>query len=98
MAKKKIDFSNPVPLKKDEFCSIVAEKAGITKKNATKAVNAFIETIQEQVGAGKSITFLKFGTFKVAHRNARTGRNPQTGEEIDIPASDKLAFSSKVSF
>lgn len=74
-------------LNKTELVSSVAEKAGITKKDAEKAVNAVFDVIGEALAQGDRIQLVGFGTFEVRERAARTGRNPRTGDEIDIPAT-----------
>lgn len=74
-------------MNKTELVSSVAEKAGITKKDAEKAVNAVFDVIGEALAQGDRIQLVGFGTFEVRERAARTGRNPRTGDEIDIPAT-----------
>lgn len=74
-------------MNKTELVSGVAEKAGITKKDAEKAVNAVFDVIGEALAQGDRIQLVGFGTFEVRERAARTGRNPRTGDEIDIPAT-----------
>jgi DNA-binding protein HU-beta len=77
---------------KADLVGKIAEKTGLTKANAERALNAFIEAIEETlVGEGK-ITLTGFGTFMVDERKARTGRNPRTGAEINIPASKVVKF------
>lgn len=73
-------------MNKTELVSAVAEKSELTKKNATKAVDAVFETIKNVLASGDSVQLLGFGTFEVRERSARKGRNPQTGEEIEIAA------------
>ena len=82
----------------EALVSAIAEKAGISKKDAKAAVDALTATVVESVKEGKEIRLIGFGTFKKAHRDARKGRNPQTGEEIQIAASDSLAFKSNVKY
>ena len=79
-------------MKKAEFIKAVAEQAGTTQKNADAIVAAALDAIRDALKAGDSVTFLKFGTFKVSERAARTGRNPQTGKAIKIPASKLPVF------
>ncbi len=79
-------------MNKAELISSVAEKAELTKKDAEKAVNAVFETIEEALAAGEKVQLVGFGTFEVRARAARTGRNPQTGEEIQIAATNVPAF------
>lgn len=74
-------------MKKSELVSKVVDKVdGLNAEVASKAINAIFETIAEELQAGGSYNQDKFGTFKVVTRAARKGRNPQTGEQIDIAA------------
>ncbi|TYC50249.1 HU family DNA-binding protein [Weissella muntiaci] len=79
-------------MSKAEFVAKVSDKTELTKKDSEKAVNAFLETIQETMVAGDTVSFVGFGSFEVRERAARKGRNPQTGEEIEIAASKVPAF------
>ncbi|NLP18268.1 MAG: HU family DNA-binding protein [Firmicutes bacterium] len=81
-------------MNKGELITSVANKIDITKKDAEKAVNAVFETIQETMATGERVQLIGFGTFEVRDRKARKGRNPQTGEEIDIPAAKVPAFKA----
>ena len=81
-------------MNKSELINSVAESAGITKKDATAAVEAVFETIQTTLGQGDRVQVIGFGTFEVRERAARKGRNPQTGKEIDIAASKVPAFKA----
>ena len=76
----------------------VAAKAEIKKKDAEVAVNAVIEAIEEALKAGEKVQLVGFGTFEVKERGARTGRNPQTGEAIEIAASKHPAFTAGKAF
>ncbi len=71
---------------KAELVSYIAKEAGITKANAEKALDAFIKAVMEALSKGEKVTLVGFGTFYVAERAERRGRNPQTKEEIIIPA------------
>jgi len=77
---------------KTDLVSSVAEKAELTKKDAEKAVNALLASIEESLASGDKIQLVGFGTFEVRERAARKGRNPQTGEEIEIAAAKVPAF------
>lgn len=77
---------------KQELVAGIAEKAECTKKDAVKYLDATIETISETLARGEKISLVGFGTFDVVERAARTGRNPQTGEEIVIPTSKAPKF------
>lgn len=72
----------------------VAEKANLTKKEADRVVSAVLESIEEALAAGDKVQLVGFGTFEVKDRAARTGRNPKTGEEIDIPATRVPVFKA----
>ena len=80
-------------MKKDELIAIVSESADITKKSAGDAINAAIEGITSVLEKGDSISLIGFGSFKVVERAAREGRNPSTGEKIQIPASKGVKFT-----
>jgi DNA-binding protein HU-beta len=77
---------------KTELVSKMAEKAGISKANAEKALKAFMEAVQEALAKGDKIALVGFGTFSVAERAAREGRNPKTGEKITIPSCKVVKF------
>jgi len=81
-------------MNKQELVSAIAEKAGITKVDAEKAVNAFVEVSKETLAKKESIQLIGFGTFSVSERSARTGRNPQTGKEIQIAAKNVAKFKA----
>ena len=75
-----------------ELVNSVAEAAELSKKDAAKAVESVFETIQEALAKGDKVQLIGFGNFEVRERAARKGRNPQTGEEIQIDASKVPAF------
>jgi len=77
---------------KDEMIAAMAEKAGISKKQATEALSTFMDTITRTLKTGKKVSFAGFGTFDVSKRKARMGRNPQTGAQISIPATKVPVF------
>lgn len=79
---------------KADLISIMAEKSGLTKKDSEKALNAFVEAVGDALSKGDKVQLVGFGTFEVRERSARKGRNPQTGEEIDIPAASIPAFKA----
>lgn len=81
-------------MNKTELVANVAETAGLTKKDAEKAVNALFTTVQQALVEGDKIQIIGFGTFEVKERAARTGRNPRTGEDIKIPASKNPVFKA----
>ena len=77
---------------KAELVDAVAQSAELTKAAAEKAVNGFVEAVTEALKKGEKVTLVGFGTFEVATRSARTGRNPQTGKEIKIAAANVPKF------
>jgi DNA-binding protein HU-beta len=79
-------------MNKTELINAVAEAAELSKKDATKAVDAVFDTIQDSLAKGDKVQLIGFGNFEVRERAARKGRNPQTGEEIEISASKVPAF------
>lgn len=79
-------------MNKAELVNAVAEQTELSKKDATKAVEAVFETIQEALAKGDKVQLIGFGNFEVRERAARKGRNPQSGKEIEIPASKIPAF------
>ena len=81
-------------MNKSQLIDAVASKSGLTKADTEKSFKAFVETISEEMGKGESITLIGFGTFLVRDRKARTGRNPRTGETIQIAASKIPAFKA----
>ncbi len=80
-------------MKKEELVAFVSENADITKKSAGKAINAALEGITSALEKGNSISLIGFGSFKVVKRAAREGRNPSTGEKMQIPASKGIKFT-----
>ena len=81
-------------MNKTELIAAVAEKAGLTKKDVEKAVAALLETVKGEVAKKGKVQLIGFGTFEVSERAARTGKNPQTGAEIKIPASKAPKFKA----
>lgn len=79
-------------MNKTELVSAVSKKAEISKKDAVKVVDATFAAIEEALAKGEKVQLIGFGTFEVRERAARKGRNPQTGDEIEIPASKIPAF------
>ena len=81
-------------MNKTELVAAIAEKAELSKKDAEKALKAFTETVAEQLKNGDKIQLVGFGTFEVAEREAREGRNPRTGETMTIAASKSPKFKA----
>ena len=79
---------------KAELVDRVAKKTQLTKKDVSAVVDALFETIQEALQAGEKVQVIGFGNFEVRDRAARKGRNPQSGEEIQIEASKVPAFKA----
>ena len=79
---------------KVELIAAVAEKANLTKKDAEAAVNGALDVITESLKQGEKVQLVGFGTFEVRERGARTGRDPRTNQEIQIPASKAPAFKA----
>lgn len=77
---------------KAELVAAIAAKAGITKKSAEKALNAMTDTIQDTLHKGERVALVGFGTFTVAQRAERLGRNPRSGETVKIPARKVPVF------
>jgi DNA-binding protein HU-beta len=83
---------------KSELIDKVASQASLTKSDAEKAVNAFIGVIESVVATGNKVTLPGFGAWSRTARAARTGRNPRTGEPVQIPASNAVKFSVGADF
>lgn len=81
-------------MNKTEFINAVAEKEGIEKKCAEKAVNAVFATIAQELAKGEKIQLVGFGTFEIRERAEKQGRNPRTGETMTVPASKIPAFKA----
>lgn len=79
-------------MNKTELISSISLKSGLSKKNSEAALNAFISSVEESLQGGEKVVLVGFGTFEVRDRAERKGRNPQTGEEILIPASRAPVF------
>ena len=85
-------------MNKEELVQEVAKKAKVTQKEAAEIINAFMDTVQKSVAKNKKVTLVGFGTFEARKRAARTGRNPQTGKAINIPAKTAPVFSAGKKF
>jgi DNA-binding protein HU-beta len=82
------------PVNKNDLVALVADAAGLSKIDATKAVDAVFEGIIQSLKKGEEVRLVGFGTFDVSDRAASEGRNPRTGEKIDIPASKQPKFKA----
>jgi DNA-binding protein HU-beta len=81
-------------MNKSELVGAIAAKTELSKKDAEKALKAFIDVVTEELAAGGKIQLVGFGTYEVSQRAARTGRNPQSGKEMKIPASKAPRFKA----
>ena len=81
-------------MNKTELTAALAAKTGLAKKDAEKALNAFVDVVTEALAQGDKVQVVGFGSFEVKDRPARTARNPRTGEEIEIGASKAPVFKA----
>ena len=81
-------------MNKADLVAAMAEKAGVSKKDAEASLKAFTDVVAEELKKGEKIQLVGFGTFEVSERAARTGRNPQTGAEMTIAASKAPKFKA----
>ena len=81
-------------MNKTELIAAIAEKTELSRKDAEKALKAFTEVVEEELKKGEKIQLVGFGTFEVSERTAREGRNPQTGETMQIAASKSPKFKA----
>ena len=81
-------------MNKNDLVSAVADNAGLSKSDAAKAVDGVFDAISGALSGGGDVRIVGFGTFSVANRKATTGRNPRTGEAIQIPASKQPKFKA----
>ncbi len=79
---------------KSDLIDLIADRARVSKASAERAINTFVDAIRETVSKGERFTITGFGTFLLSRRAARKGRNPKTGEPIDIPAIEKIKFKA----
>lgn len=81
-------------MNRTELIDAIAKQSGVAKKDVDASMKGFVEVVTKQLKKGDKITLVGFGTFDVAKRAARTGRNPQTGKEIKIKASKSPKFKA----
>lgn len=81
-------------MNKTEFVGAIADAAGLSKSDAANAVDAMFDTVTSALKSGDKVSLVGFGTFQVRERAARQGRNPKTGELINIPAGKTPAFKA----
>ncbi len=85
-------------MNRKELIDALAEKTGLSKKDADNFLSTFVDTVKEELKKGGSVNLVGFGSFKVQHRAARQGRNPQTNETIQIPARNVPVFKAGKEF
>lgn len=85
-------------MNKEELVQEVAKKAKVTQKEVSEILSIFVDVVEKTVSKGKKVTLVGFGTFEARKRAARTGRNPQTGAEIQIPAKTVPTFTAGKKF
>ncbi|SFL89069.1 HU family DNA-binding protein [Marinobacter zhejiangensis] len=81
-------------MRKPELAAAIAEQTGLSKDKASEVITAFTDQVSAATARGDDVTLIGFGTFNIRTRNARTGRNPQTGATIEIPASKTVGFKA----
>ncbi|MDO4489909.1 MAG: HU family DNA-binding protein [Lachnospiraceae bacterium] len=81
-------------MNKTELVAAIADKAGISRKDSEAALKAFIDTVTEELKKGEKVQLVGFGTFEISERAAREGRNPHTGEAMQIAASKNPKFKA----
>ena len=81
-------------MRKRELAAAIADKTGLTREKAGEVINAFTDQVSAAAARGEDVTLIGFGTFNIRSREARNGRNPQTGASIQIPASKTVGFKA----
>jgi len=81
-------------MNKSQLIELISQKANLSKKSATKAIDLLIDTVKDNLAKGKKVTITGFGTFSVSTRAARNGVNPQTGRAIKIPSTKVPRFKA----
>jgi DNA-binding protein HU-beta len=94
----KVDFKEESRMNKQELIDAVAAQAGTSKAAVEEAINAVVSTISREVAEGKPVQLIGFGSFSTGARAARTGRNPQTGETVQIAAAKTVKFTAGKAF
>jgi DNA-binding protein HU-beta len=85
-------------MNKNQFAEAIADKSGLSKRDAQRALDGFQDALMDAMQRGEKVSLTGFGTFEVRERGARTGRNPQTGETMQVAASKNAAFKPGKSF
>ncbi|MDY6841624.1 MAG: HU family DNA-binding protein [Pseudomonadota bacterium] len=81
-------------MRKPELAAAIADRTGLTRDKASEVITAFTDQVSAATSRGEDVTLIGFGTFNIRSREARDGRNPQTGETIRIPASKTVGFKA----
>lgn len=81
-------------MRKPELAAAIADQTGLTRDKANEVITAFTDQVSAAAARGEDVTLIGFGTFNIRSREARDGRNPQTGESIRIPASKTVGFKA----
>jgi DNA-binding protein HU-alpha len=81
-------------MRKPELTAAIADRTGLTRNKASEVITAFTDQVSAAASRGENVTLIGFGTFNIRSREARDGRNPQTGETIRIPASKTVGFKA----
>lgn len=81
-------------MNKADLINSISEKTGLTKTRSNEVIDAFLDSVTESLSSGEKVTLVGFGTFTISQRDARKGRNPKTGESIDIPAKKVARFKA----
>ena len=81
-------------MRKPELAAAIADRTGLTREKASEVITAFTDQVSAAASRGEDVTLIGFGTFNIRSREARDGRNPQTGETIRIPASKTVGFKA----
>lgn len=81
-------------MNKADLINSISEKTGLTKARSNEVIDAFLDSVTESLSSGEKVTLVGFGTFTTSQRDARKGRNPKTGESIDIPAKKVARFKA----
>ena len=81
-------------ISKQELIDQISEKSGFNKADSKKALESVLDSISDNLEGGKEVALIGFGNFSISHRKERQGRNPQTGEEITISASNNVSFKA----
>ncbi|MCB1120804.1 MAG: HU family DNA-binding protein [Verrucomicrobiae bacterium] len=81
-------------MNKADLVDAISDSTGLSKADAGKSLDAALDAITKSLAGGNGVSLVGFGNFSISRRNARTGRNPQTGAEIQIPARNAVKFSA----